>query len=163
MIVSLVYAQSRNGIIGAEGGLPWHLPSDLKRFKDMTMGKPIVMGRKTWDSLPRRPLPGRENIVVTRQKDFHANGAVVASSVDGAIRAAGDVPEICVIGGGEIYGLFLPRADRIYLTDVDVDAAGDTKAPVLNSKEWRLISHISATRGEKDSADFSTRILERIR
>jgi dihydrofolate reductase len=162
-LISLVYAQSRNGIIGADGGLPWHLPSDLRRFKDTTMGKPIIMGRKTWEGLPRRPLPGRLNIVVTRQKGFLADGAVVVSSVEAAVIAAGDVPEICVIGGGEIYGMFLPLADRIYLTDVGVDVDGDTQAPILDAKEWREVSHIPLQRGEKDSAAFSTRVLERVR
>ncbi len=162
-IVSLVYAQSRNGIIGSDGGLPWHLPSDLKRFKETTLGKPIIMGRKTWDSLPRRPLPGRINIVVTRNVGFAAEGAVVVASVDEAMTAAGSVAEVCVIGGGEIYQLFLPRADRIYLTEVDVDVVGDTLAPVLNPLEWREISVLQAQRGEKDSAAFTTRVLERAR
>lgn len=162
-MISLVYAQSRNGIIGADGGLPWHLPSDLRRFKDTTMGKPIIMGRKTWEGLPRRPLPGRLNIVVTRQKGFLADGAVVVSSVEAAVVAAGDVPEICVIGGGEIYGMFLPLADRIYLTAVGVDVDGDTQAPILDAKEWCEVSHIPLQRGEKDSAAFSTRVLERVR
>jgi dihydrofolate reductase len=163
ILISLVYAQSRNGIIGADGGLPWHLPSDLKRFKDMTIGKPIIMGRKTWEGLPRRPLPGRLNIVVTRQNSFVADGAVVTATAQEAIAAAGDVPEICVIGGGEIYHIFLPLADRIYLTEVDVDVEGDTRAPELDIAEWRDISQIPAQRGDKDSAAFSTRILERVR
>jgi dihydrofolate reductase len=162
-VISLVYAQSRNGIIGAEGGLPWHLPSDLKRFKETTLGKPIIMGRKTWDGLPRRPLPGRVNIVVTRQKGFVAEGAVVVSTVEAAIHAAGDVPEICVIGGGEIYRMFLPLADRIYLTVVEADVEGDTHAPTLDAREWREISLKPSQRGEKDSAAFSTRVLERVR
>lgn len=162
-VISLVYAQSRNGIIGADGGLPWRLPSDLRRFKEMTLGKPIIMGRKTWEGLPKRPLPGRMNIVVTRQKAFAAEGAVVADSVKAAISAAGNVPEICVIGGGEIYRMFLPLADRIYLSEVDVDVVGDTQAPVLNAAEWREISTIPAQRGENDSAAFTTRTLERVR
>jgi dihydrofolate reductase len=162
-LISLVYAQSRNGIIGAEGGLPWHLPSDLKRFKETTLGKPIIMGRKTWDGLPRRPLPGRVNIVVTRQTGFVAEGAVVVSTPDAAVLAAGDTPEICVIGGGEIYSMFLPLAGRIYLTEVDIDVVGDTRAPVLNAGEWHEVSFIPAQRGEKDNAAFSTRVLERVR
>jgi dihydrofolate reductase len=163
VIISLVYAQSRNGIIGADGGLPWHLPSDLKRFKEMTLGKPIVMGRKTWDGLPRKPLPGRVNIVVTRQHGFVADGAIVVASAAEAIQAAGDAPELCVIGGGEIYQMFLNLADRIYLTEVEVDVAGDTRAPVLLPVQWREMSAIPALHREKDSAAFSTRILERVR
>jgi dihydrofolate reductase len=162
-VISLVYAQSRNGIIGADGGLPWRLPSDLKRFKETTIGKPIIMGRKTWEGLPRKPLPGRVNIVVTRQKDFAAEGAVVVSTVNAAVEAAGNVPEICVIGGGEIYRMFLPLADRIYLTVVEADAEGDTHAPALDAREWREISRLPPQRGEKDSASFSTRVLERVR
>ncbi len=162
-IISLVYAQSRNGIIGADGGLPWHLPSDLKRFKEMTLGKPIIMGRKTWEGLPRRPLPGRMNIVVTRQRDFAAAGAEVAQGAEDALAKAGAVPEICVIGGGEIYQMFLPMADQIYLTEVDVEVVGDTAAPVLNPSEWRETASFAAQRDNRDSAAFTTRVLRRIR
>ncbi len=162
MIVSLVYAQSKNGIIGHDGGLPWHIPSDLKRFKETTLGKPIIMGRKTWDSLPRKPLPGRVNIVMTRQPGFVGEGAVTVATPDAALLAAGDVPEACVIGGGEVYRQFLPRADRIYLTEVDVVVDGDTKGPQLNPAQWREVSRVAALRGEKDSASFTTRILERV-
>jgi dihydrofolate reductase len=162
-IVSLVYAQSKNGVIGSDGGLPWQLPSDLKRFKETTLGKPIIMGRKTWDSLPRKPLPGRQNIVVTRQKNWTAEGADVASTVDAALRLAGDVPEVCVIGGGEIYHLFMAIADRIYLTEVDVTAGGDTLAPMLNPEEWDELSRSEPIQGEKDSARFSTRVLDRVK
>jgi dihydrofolate reductase len=130
-VISLVYAQSRNGIIGADGGLPWRLPSDLKRFKETTLGKPIIMGRKTWEGLPRKPLPGRVNIVVTRQSSFAAEGAVVVGSVADALARAGEASEVCVIGGGEIYRMFLPLADRIYLTLVDADVEGDTRGPDL--------------------------------
>jgi dihydrofolate reductase len=162
-VISLVYAQSRNGIIGAGGGLPWTLPSDLKRFKEMTFGKPIIMGRKTWESLPRKPLPGRMNIVVTRQRSFAAEGAVVVTSAEAALAAAGDAAEVCVIGGGEIYKMFLPQADRIYLTDVDLDVVGDTPAPVLPLSEWHETARMPPLRGEKDSAAFTTRTLERVR
>jgi dihydrofolate reductase len=161
-IISLVYAQSRNGFIGLNGGLPWHLPSDLKRFKATTLGKPVIMGRKTWDGLPRKPLPGRINIVVTRQPGFLAEGAVIVATVNEALNAAGDAPEICVIGGGEIYNLFLAKANRIYLTEVDVDVAGDTLAPVLNKEQWHEVSVEPAFRGETDSDSFLTRILERV-
>jgi dihydrofolate reductase len=162
-VISLVYAQSRNGIIGADGGLPWRLPSDLKRFKEMTFGKPIIMGRKTWEGLPKRPLPGRVNIVVSRQLGFKAEGAIVADSVSAAIAAAGQVPEICVIGGGKIYNMFLPVADRIYLTEVDAEVSGDTPAPVLQAAEWREIETFPSQRGENDSAAFTTRVLQRVR
>jgi dihydrofolate reductase len=160
-LISLVYARSRNGIIGDAGGLPWQIPSDLKRFKETTFGKPVVMGRKTWESLPRKPLPGRLNIVMTRKTGFAEEGAVVASTVAGALALAGEVPEICVIGGAEIYAQFLPLAGRIYLTEVDVDVEGDTRAPAVSEREWIEVSRLAAQRGERDSASFITRVLER--
>jgi dihydrofolate reductase len=161
-IVSLVYAQSKNGVIGADGGLPWRIPSDLKRFKEITMGKPVIMGRKTWDSLPRKPLPGRRNIVVTRQRGFQADGADIATGADEAMRLAGDVPEVCVIGGGEVYLMFLAKAQRVYLTEVDVDVTGDTHAPILDPMQWRVVSREPQVRGERDSAAWSVRVLERV-
>jgi dihydrofolate reductase len=161
-MISLVYAQSRNGVIGHEGGLPWHIPSDLKRFKQTTLGKPIIMGRKTWEGLPRKPLPGRLNIVVTRQADFRAEGAMVAHDVHAALQLAGEVAEVCVIGGGEIYRQFLPFAGRIYLTEVNVDVQGDTLAPQLDAEEWREVAREEGVMTEKDSASFVTRVLERV-
>jgi dihydrofolate reductase len=161
-MISLIYAQSRNGVIGKDGGLPWHISSDLKRFKKLTIGKPVVMGRKTWDSLPRKPLPGRINIVVTRQIGFHAEGAIAARSPEEAVRVAGDVPEICVIGGAEIYRQFLPLAQRIYLTEIDLDVAGDAGAPNLLAGEWKLISEERHPMGPKDDAGFTLKVLERV-
>lgn len=161
-MISLIYAQSRNGIIGGDGGLPWHISSDLKRFKELTMGKPVIMGRKTWDSLPRKPLPGRMNIVVTRQDGFAAEGAVVVMSVDEALNRAGDAFETCVIGGAEIYRLFLAKAKRIYLTEVDLDVAGEAKAPILDDRDWTLVSEERQPKGPKDDAAFSMKVLERV-
>lgn len=161
-IVALVYAQSRNGIIGNKGGLPWRLPSDLKRFKQVTFSKPIIMGRKTWDSLPRKPLPGRLNIVITRQKDFKAEGAVVVADVAMALLAAGKVLEVCVIGGAEIYQAFLPLAQRIYLTEVDVEVEGDTWAPKLATPPWREVSREVHAAAIGDDCSFVLRVLERL-
>jgi dihydrofolate reductase len=161
-MISLIYAQSRNGVIGRDGGLPWHISSDLKRFKELTMGKPIIMGRKTWDSLPRKPLPGRVNIIVTRQDGFSAGGGVVAKTVDEAIRAAGNVPEICVIGGADIYRQFLPLAKRIYLTEIDLVVDGDAKAPQLVASRWKLVSEERHPQGSKDDAAFALKVLERV-
>jgi len=160
-IISLVYAQSKNGIIGRNGGLPWHISSDLKRFKAITMGKPVIMGRKTWDSLPKKPLPGRHNIVITRQKTFMAEGATVVESADAALAAAGEAPEVCVIGGGEIFDLFLDRANRIYLTEIDAEVDGDTAAPRLDNKNWQLVSSEAVPAGPADSASFTLKVLER--
>jgi dihydrofolate reductase len=162
-IISLVYAQSKNGIIGRNGGLPWHISSDLKRFKATTMGKPVIMGRKTWDSLPKKPLPGRHNIIITRQKGFSADGATVVSSADAALAAAGEVPEVCVIGGGEIFDLFLDRATHIYLTEIDADVDGDTAAPRLDGNVWRVVSSETVPAGPSDSASFTVKMLERAR
>jgi dihydrofolate reductase len=162
-IISLVYAQSKNGVIGRNGGLPWHISSDLKRFKATTMGKPVIMGRKTWDSLPKKPLPGRHNIIITRQNGFSAEGATVVASADAALAAAGAVPEVCVIGGGEIFDLFLDRASRIYLTEIDADVDGDTAAPTLDDRNWRVASSEAVPAGPSDSASFTLEVLERVR
>lgn len=161
-MISYVVAVSRNGVIGSDGGLPWHISSDLKRFKELTMGKPVVMGRKTWESLPRKPLPGRRNIVITRQKGFAPEGAEVASTPEEALRLCGDAPEVAVIGGGEIYRLFWPLVDRIYLTEVDLEVGGDTHFPALSPSEWREVASEIHPRGERDSASFTLRILDRM-
>jgi dihydrofolate reductase len=160
-IISLVYAQSKNGIIGRDGGLPWHISSDLKRFKATTMGKPVIMGRKTWDSLPKKPLPGRHNIIITGHRGFAADGATVVASADAALAAAGDVPEICVIGGGEIFDLFLDRANRIYLTEIDAEVDGDTDAPKLDDRVWQVVSSEAVAAGRLDSSSFTLKVLER--
>ena len=131
--LGLIWAQSTSGVIGRDGGIPWQLPEDLARFKEVTKGHTVVMGRRTWDSLPAkvRPLPGRRNIVVTRQNNFVAEGAMVVGSLDDALADS----QIWVIGGGQIYALALPRADRCDVTEVDVDIPrddGDAIAPVLD-------------------------------
>jgi dihydrofolate reductase len=128
--VGLVWAEAADGVIGAEGGIPWHVPEDLAHFRDVTMGEPVVMGRRTWDSLPERfrPLPGRRNIVVTRQPTWQARGAERAGSLDDALAAAGE-ERVWVIGGGELFGEALADAETIELTEVDLVVAGDTFAP----------------------------------
>lgn len=159
--ISLVVAVSRNGVIGRDGGLPWHLSSDLKLFKAITLGKPIIMGRKTWESLPRKPLPGRVNIVITRKAGFVGEGAVVVHTVEQALAAAGEAEEIAVIGGGEIYNLFLASATRIYRTDVDIIVEGDTRFPPLSPDEWAETSAETFPQGPNDSAAFTLRIFDR--
>src|ERR1700753_2531051 len=114
--ISLVLAMASNGMIGVDGGMPWRIADDMKHFKDVTMGKPIVMGRKTWDSFPKKPLPGRINIVVTRDANWRADGAVVAHSLDEAFAHAGEVEEIAIIGGAQIYKLALPPGALVPLT-----------------------------------------------
>ncbi|WP_294287174.1 dihydrofolate reductase [uncultured Sphingomonas sp.] len=125
-------ARAENGVIGVDGDLPWRIPADLKRFKAMTMGKPMVMGRKTFESFPS-PLPGRRHIVLTRDPAWPAEGAEVAHTPDDALALAGDVPEVAVIGGAEIFALFLPRATRIELTEVHAAPEGDAIVPSFES------------------------------
>ena len=136
-MISLVVAMADNGVIGANGALPWRIAEDMRRFKALTMGKPCVMGRRTWDSLPRKPLPGRRNIVVTRDRLFSAEGAILAHSLEQALEEAGQAQEICVIGGAEIYREALPRADRIHLTEVHADVEGDAKLASFDASAWR--------------------------
>ena len=164
-VISLVVAASRNGVIGRDGGLPWHISSDLKLFKQITMGKPLIMGRKTWDSLPRKPLPGRRNIVISRNIDIPIQGAEVARNREEALALATvDRPaEIAVIGGGEIYRLFWPLADQIYLTEVDLEVEGDTLFPKLDPAEWELLEAEPHERGAHDSASFVLKRFKRVK
>ena len=135
--ISLIAAVSLNGIIGRSGQLPWRLRGDLQRFKQITLGHPIIMGRKTWESIGR-PLPGRLNLVVTRQTSFAASGAVVVHSLDAALDAAGPAEEVFVIGGAELYREALPRARLLHLTRVLAEVAGDVTFPAVDPAVWRL-------------------------
>ncbi|MGI9246171.1 MAG: dihydrofolate reductase [Steroidobacteraceae bacterium] len=138
-LVSIVVAMDERGGIGRDGGLPWRLPDDLRRFKTLTLGKPVVMGRRTWDSIGR-PLPGRHNIVVTRQSGLEAPGATLASTFDAALQAAGSVPEVCVIGGAEIYRLALARTDVLHLTRVHAVVDADTFFPPITANGWLQVA-----------------------
>ncbi|WP_084582124.1 dihydrofolate reductase [Sphingomonas azotifigens] len=133
-MISFHLARADNGVIGRDGQLPWRLPADLKRFKAQTMGRPMIMGRKTFESFPA-PLPGRRHIVLTRDPHWQADGAEVADGPDAALALAGD--DAAVIGGAEIFALFLDRADRIELTEVHVDAEGDAHVPSFDPDQWR--------------------------
>ncbi len=144
--LSIIVAMAKNRVIGAAGRIPWHLPNELQLFKRVTMGHHIIMGRKTYESIGRL-LPGRTTVIVTRQPDYRVPGAVVAHSLDAAVAACGADEEIFVIGGGELYREVLPRADRIYLTTVDAEPAGDTFMPEMNAADWRESS------GESFGAD----------
>lgn len=157
--VTLVVAAAENGVIGKDGGLPWRIADDLKRFKALTMGYPIVMGRKTWDSLPRKPLPGRTNIVITRQKNWAAEGAVTAHSVEDAILKAGDADEIFVIGGAEIYAAAMPLATCIELTEVHREFEGDAVLPALEG-EWQEVAREGHQ--QEDGLTYSFVTLERV-
>ena len=154
--IVLVVAVAQNGVIGRDGDLPWRLPSDLKRFKQITLGKPVVMGRKTWDSIGR-PLPGRPNVVVTRDASFAAPGATVVSSLDEGLAVAQreaealGVDEICVIGGGQIYAQVFDRADILHVTRVAADVAGDTRFPAIDPAVFEKVADEPIPQGEKDS------------
>ena len=162
MKISLIVAASANNVIGVGGGLPWRLPEDLRRFKEITMGKPMIMGRATFDSIGRA-LPGRKSIVLTRQPDFAAEGCDVVASVEAAIEAAGDAEEVMVIGGGEIYRQFLMRADRIYLTRVQAEIDGDTRFPELDMDEWAVKSVEEYPAGDEREFGFDIETLDRVR
>ena len=135
MIRSLIVAMSRNRVIGHANDMPWRLPADIAHFKRVTMGHPVIMGRQTWESIGRA-LPGRHNIVVTRNSGWSAPGCTVVHSLDAAYAAAGQVAEVFVIGGGQLYEAALATADRIYLTEVDAHLEGDTRFPELDRREW---------------------------
>lgn len=140
--VSMIVAATRNQVIGRDNQMPWHLPDDLRYFKQRTLGKPIIMGRKTWESLGR-PLPGRLNIVVTRQPGAEYEGAEVFSDLEAALQRGREwalqqgVDEVMLIGGGQLYQQALPLAQRVYLTRIDLELEGDTFFPVLDSREWQ--------------------------
>ncbi len=161
MRVSLIVAASANNVIGVRGELPWRLPVDLKRFKQVTTGKPIVMGRLTWDSIGR-PLPNRQNIVISRNPDFTAAGCDIVASPDAAVAMAGDVDEVMIIGGSQLYREFLPRAQRIYLTRVAVDIEGDARFPELEDSEWHETSRESHAADEEHAYAFDIIQLDRI-
>ncbi len=167
--LALVVAMSDNGVIGRDGGLPWHLRSDLKRFKEITQFKPILMGSTTWDSLPKKPLPGRLNIVLTRDVRMEAEGAIICHSLFEALdiareHAADDgADEICVIGGANIYEQTLPKADRIYVSHVHADVEGDAHFPAIDPSIWQVTSEESFAKTENDDHDFTLKIYDRIK
>jgi dihydrofolate reductase len=162
-------ARSRNGVIGRGGDLPWRLRTDLRRFRTLTLGKPVIMGRKTWESLPDPPLKGRLNLVLTRDASFEADGAgaVVVNDFSEAVQigreqAAEDgQDEVCVIGGAALFALALPRARRIYLTEVDADVAGDVMMPPLDEAGWREVRREAVPAGPEDEYPTVFRVLER--
>ncbi len=159
MLVSLIVAVAANGVIGRDGHLPWRIPTDLRFFKEKTMGKPVVMGRKTFQSIGRA-LPGRRNIVLTRDARFTANDVLVAHDLDEALASVSEAGEVMIIGGAEVYLLALPRADRIYLTKVKLDADGDTYFPTLDYRAWSETA-CEDHPAEGDAPAFSFVTLER--
>ncbi|RWP47850.1 dihydrofolate reductase [Mesorhizobium sp.] len=169
MDVAIYVAIAENGVIGRDGGLPWRLSSDLKRFKADTMGKPIIMGRKTYEGIGR-PLPGRLNVVVTRDKTWRAEGVEVVHSLDDAIslakvrgRCMAGADEICIIGGGEIYAQALPLADRLHVTHILAAVDGDAHFPPIDPDSWRIVRSQDIPAGEKDSHATRYSVYERRR
>lgn len=150
MIISLIWAMDDNRLIGVDNCLPWKLPADMKWFRRHTLGKPIIMGRKTFDSFGGRPLPERTNIVVTRDKDYQTEGAIVVYSIEEALQAAGDAEEVMIIGGASFYTQMLPRADRLYITQVHACCEGDAWFPEFDRGEWQEIAREEHAADEKN-------------
>ena len=159
--ISLIVAMGKNGVIGANGRIPWHLPNELKLFKSLTMGHHIVMGRKTYDSIARL-LPGRTTVIVTRQRDYAVPGAVVANSVSEALDACRGDDEIFVIGGADLFRETLPIADRLYLTVVDAEPEGDTFMPELDMTQWRETSAEHFPADEKHVHAYRFAVYDRV-
>lgn len=158
-MISFVVAMDENRAIGKDNDLPWYLPNDLKHFKKTTMGKPIVMGRKTYESIGK-PLPGRENIVVTRDESYKAEGTTIVHSVDEVLKI--NAEEICVIGGSEIFKQFLPVADRLYITEIHHTFDADTYFPELNDDEWKEVSRTAGIVDEKNKYPHDFVVHEKI-
>lgn len=152
---------SRNRVIGRDNAVPWHLPAELKLFKSITMGHHIVMGRRTWESI-NRLLPGRTTVIVTRNPEYRVAGAVVVHSLQQAIAACGNDPEICVIGGADIFREAIPLAGRIYLTIVQAEIEGDTFMPEWNASEWSEVARTTCAADEKNPHDFVLIVYERV-
>ena len=165
--LSIVVARAANGVIGRDGDLPWRLKSDLALFKANTLGKPVIMGRKTWDSLPRKPLPGRMNVVLTRDQSFEPEGAVPCETWMEAVQIAKEqaaddgVEEVCVIGGRALFELALPKAKRLYLTEVAAEPEGDVHFPAFDERAWTETRREDHPAGDGDDHAFVFRVLER--
>ena len=151
---------AKNRVIGAKNSIPWHLPGELKMFKTITMGHHIVMGRNTWESIGRL-LPGRTTVIVSRQRDYAIAGAIVAATLDDAIAACGGDDEIFVIGGAQLYAAALPRADRIYLTEVDAEVEGDTLMPNFDTTKWHEYSSQTFAPDERNHFGYKVTIYDR--
>jgi dihydrofolate reductase len=161
--ITLIVAQGSNRVIGAEGAIPWHLATDFAHFKASTLGKPVVMGRKTWHSLPKRPLPGRLNVVVSRDRDFGPVAGLVMSSLELALETArahalaSGQCEVCVIGGAQIYQAALPLATRLLVTDVAAAPQGDAHFPVIDPAIWDVRNEVHHPAGPRDDYAFTIR------
>jgi len=161
-------ARARNGVIGRDGALPWRLKSDLAIFRAVTMGKPVIMGRKTWDSLPKKPLIGRTNIVLSRDGSFEPHGALVCDNFSEALQIGREQAqedgrdEVCVIGGASLFELALSRATRLYLTEVEAEVDGDVRLSAIDERRWREVRREPHPAGQDDQYPFTFRVLERL-
>lgn len=160
-MVSLIAAMGRNRVIGHQGGIPWRLPADMQHFKRTTMGKPILMGRKTWESLPG-VLPGRRNIVMTRNQGYVAQGAEVVSGIERAIEITPEVSELMIMGGQQLYQQFLPIANTIYLTEIDADFEGDAYFPEFAPDEWEITTEQRCEPDERNNYSYSFKTYRRL-
>lgn len=162
MKVSMIVAASANNVIGASGSLPWRLSEDLRRFKEITMGKPMIMGRLTFESIGKA-LPGRRSIVLTRDAAYQAEGCEVVTTPDAAFEQAADADEVMIIGGGNVYEQMLPMTDRIYLTRIHAEIDGDTFFPEINEDDWRIVSSEPLPPNDERPFSISFQLLERVK
>ncbi len=160
-LISIIAAMTDDRVIGINNSLPWKLPNDMKWFRQQTLGKPILMGRKTFESFGARPLPERANIIITRDKTYQAEGAQVVHSIDEALQSAGEVEEIMIIGGASFYEQMLPQTRRMYLTRVHTEVEGDAWFPAFDESQWREVSRIDCEADERNAYAHSFVILER--
>lgn len=161
MKISMIAAMTEDRVIGIKNTLPWKLPNDMKWFRQNTMGKPIVMGRKTFESFGAKPLPGRINIIITRDENYQALDSIVVHSIDEALKAAGDVEEVMIIGGASFYEQMLPKADRLYLTFVHAELKGDAWFPEIDNNDWNKVEKINHKKDDKNQYAHSFIVLDR--
>jgi len=160
MIISIIAAMDNNRLIGSKNGLPWHLPADFKHFKDVTLGKPVLMGRKTFESIGK-PLPGRKNIVISRSA-FNAEGVETVGSIDAALDLVADNEEVMIIGGANIYEQMISKAEKMYLTFVDAECEGDAWFPEINQEEWNKTDQQLYEADEKNNFNFTVVTYQRV-
>jgi len=161
MRIALIAAMAKNNVIGKDNDMPWHLPDDLKFFKSKTVGRPVIMGRKTFESIGSRPLPNRPNLVISRNPAFMGEGVTVFASVDEALASLTDVEEVIIMGGGQLYAQMLPRADRLYLTLINADIEGDTFFPNWQALAWNTLEKVHHEIDERHAYAFDFITLDR--
>ncbi|MBY0009820.1 dihydrofolate reductase [Paenibacillus typhae] len=161
MSISMIWAMAENGVIGKDNDMPWHLPLDFAYFKEQTLGKRMLMGRKTWESLGGKPLKGRTSIVITRDAGFQAEGAQVIHTLEEALAEGRKDDELMIIGGAEIYGMMLPYADKLLVTRIHEDFEGETKFPDVRWEEWKEVSSVQGIRNEQNPYDYRFYVYER--